>query len=158
MKLWLGRHGEAVDADLATSDFDRVLSGFGRHQVAEMTRWMLLREPAPELILHSPLVRARQTAQTIAAEIREGTVVMEEPLLAPGFQTALLLRRLADSGVSRIVCIGHQPDIGRSLAEMIGGGRAQVSPGTIAGIEFHGAVTLGAGSLRWLADPFWFGG
>jgi phosphohistidine phosphatase len=126
--------------------------------VSELTRWLLKREPAPQLILHSPLVRARQTAETIAAEVASHVVLMQESLLAPGFQTAALLRRLADSGVERIVCIGHQPDIGRSLAEMTGGGRALISPGTIAGIEFGATVAAGTGGLRWLADPFWFGG
>ena len=157
MKLWLGRHGEAVDPDAAASDFERVLSSFGRQQVSELTRWLLKREPPPELVLHSPLVRARQTAETIAGEIGQSVVLMEESLLSPGFSTAALLMRLKDSGVSRIVCIGHQPDIGRSLAEMTGGGKALISPGTLAGVEFHGSTALGAGSLRWLADPFWLG-
>ncbi|MBS0205031.1 MAG: histidine phosphatase family protein [Planctomycetes bacterium] len=157
MKLWLGRHGEAVDADASGSDFNRVLSPYGRQQVSQLARWLMTREPAPELVLHSPLVRARQTAETIAGEIPGGAVVLEESLLSPGFSTASLLHRLKESGVDRVVCIGHQPDIGRSLAEMTGGVRALISPGTLAGIEFHSALTSGIGSLRWLADPSWFG-
>ena len=157
MTLWLGRHGVAVDPDAAGSDFDRALSGFGRQQVSQMARWLLMREPPPELVLHSPLVRARQTAETIAGEISGGVVILEESLLAPGFSTAALLHRLKESGVSRVVCIGHQPDIGRGLSEITGGGRALISPGTMAGVEFHGPTVIGAGSLRWLADPSWFG-
>ena len=88
------------------------------------------------MILHSPLVRARQTAETIAGEVGQGVIVMEERLLSPGVQTASLLRRLSDSGAKRIVCVGHQPDMSRCLAEMLGGGRHLYSPGTIAGIEF----------------------
>jgi phosphohistidine phosphatase len=157
MILWLGRHGEAVDADVAGSDFARTLSSAGRQQVSQLARWLLAREESPELILHSPLVRARQTAETIAGEIGNGVVVLEESLLAPGFSTAALMRRLDESGIRRVACIGHQPDIGRSLAEITGGGRATISPGTIAGIEFYGPTVPGAGSLRWLADPGWFG-
>ncbi len=157
LKLWLGRHGEAVDVDMSGTDFDRRLTDYGRQQVAQTARWLLSREPAPELVLHSPLIRAKQTAEVIANEIRGGAVVMEESLLAPGFSTMALLNRLANSGVSRVVCIGHQPDIGRSLAEITGGGRAMISPGTLAGIEFHGRPAIGAGSLRWLIDPFMFG-
>ena len=156
MKLWLARHGDASDPDHAPSDHARQLTDLGRRQVSQLTRWLLEREEAPELILHSPLVRARQTAETIAGEVGRGVIVMEERLLAPGIQTTSLLRRLSDSGVTRIVCVGHQPDMSRCLAEMLGGGRHLFSPGTIAGIEFGGVVTAGAGSLRWLADPFWF--
>ncbi len=157
MKLWLARHGEAEDPDRTSTDFDRELTDLGRRQVRHLTRWLLDREEAPELILHSPLVRARQTAETIASEVGAGTVLLEELLLAPGIVTASLLQRLRDSGSARIVCVGHQPDMSRCLAEMIGGGRHLYSPGTIAGIEFGHAVAAGAGGLRWLADPFWFG-
>jgi len=156
LKLWLGRHGEAVDVDVVGSDFERVLSDYGRRQVRQMTNWLMTREPSPELILHSPLVRARQTAETIAAEIGNGVVVMEEGNLSPGFSTAALLHRLRESGATRVVCIGHQPDIGRCTTE-ITGGRALISPGTLVGIEFHGNPAIGTGSLRWLVDPFWFG-
>ena len=156
MKLWLVRHGDATDPDHGSSDHARQLTDMGRRQVSQLTRWLLEREDAPELILHSPLVRARQTAEAIAGEISEGAIVMEERLLSPGVQTANLLRRLSDSGAKRIVCVGHQPDMSHCLAEMVGGGRHLYSPGTIAGVEFGSVVTPGAGGLRWLADPFWF--
>jgi phosphohistidine phosphatase len=156
MKLWLARHGEAVDPDRSTSDHARQLTDVGRQQVSQLARWLLQREEAPELILHSPLVRARQTAETIASEVGAEAIVMEEQLLSPGFHTANLLRRLSDSGMKRIVCVGHQPDMSHCLSELVGGGRHLYSPGTIAGIEFGSVVAVGAGSLRWLADPFWF--
>ncbi len=124
----------------------------------ELVAWLLTREPGPELILHSPYVRARQTAETIAQVVGAGVVILEEPLLAPGVQTASLLRRVADSGMQRVACVGHQPDMSRCLAEMLGGGRVHFSPGTIAGIEFSEAVAIGAGDLRWLAPSSWFSG
>lgn len=156
MKLWLARHGEAADPEHRTSDRERELTELGRRQVAQLTRWLLQREEVPELILHSPLVRARQTAEVVAGELGNGAVVLEERLLAPGVDTSSLLRRLVDSGSTRIVCVGHQPDMSRCLSEMIGGGNCMYSPGTIAGIEFGHRVAPGAGGLRWLADPFWF--
>ena len=156
MKLWLARHGEAIDPDHSSSDHARQLTELGRRQVSQLTRWLLEREEVPELILHSPLVRARQTAETIAGEVGAEAIVLEEPLLSPGIQTASLLRRLSDSGAKRIVCVGHQPDMSHCLAEMLGGGRHLFSPGTMAGVEFGSVITAGAGSLRWLADPFWF--
>ena len=157
LKLWLGRHGEAMDPDTARSDFERTLTSSGRRQVSELARWLLGRESAPELVLHSPLVRARQTAETIAEAIGGSVVLMEDSVLSPGFSTASLINRLHNAGVSKVVCIGHQPDIGRCLTDLTGT-RAYVIPGTLAGIEFQGAPAIGSGALRWLADPFWFGG
>lgn len=156
LKLWLGRHAEAVDSDRSGTDFNRVLSDYGRRQASQQARWLLTRSEPPELVLHSPLVRAKQTAEIIAREIGNGVVLQEESLLAPGFATAPLLLHLKTCGVSRVVCIGHQPDIGHCLAE-ITGSRALISPGALAGVEFFGTVTPGSGSLRWLVDPDWFG-
>lgn len=159
LTLWLARHGEAENLDSSKTDFHRVLTANGRHQVKEMARWLLQREQPPEIILHSPLVRTRQTAETIAEEFgNESLVVRVENALAPGIELQELLRRVSSTDSERILCIGHQPDMSRCLAEMIGGGDIHYSPGTIAGIEFPGPVSRNCGRLRWLVKPGWFGG
>jgi phosphohistidine phosphatase len=157
-KLWLARHGEAVDPELARSDFYRTLTETGRQQLTGLTRWLIERVEPPELILHSPLVRAQQTAETIAAEIGTDIVTVRlEDALSPGIDVDELLRRVSSMAVERIVCVGHQPDMSRCLADMIGGGMIHYSPGTIAGVEFSGPIVRHGGRLRWLADPQWFG-
>jgi len=156
MILWLARHGEAVDPDKSGSDRNRQLTEFGRLQVSQLVRFLLERTKAPTLVLHSPILRARQTAEVIAGEIGRGITVLEEPLLEPGVHSPSLLRRLSDSGEPCVACVGHQPDMSRCLAEMIGGGQLIYSPGTIAGVDFTPHVAVGNGELRWLADPNWF--
>ncbi len=157
LTLWLSRHGEAVDPDLAKSDFDRALTSAGRKRLAAQARWLLEREQPPELILHSPLVRARQTAEVIAGEIGlESGLVRVENRLAPGIQTEELLKCLASTTAERILCVGHQPDMSRCLAEMIGGGHIHYSPGTMAEIEFGGPILRSGGHLRWVVNPLWF--
>ena len=157
LKLWLARHGESVDPDESPTDFDRVLTDNGRRQVTELTRWLTTRDPHPELILHSPLVRARQTAEAMANEIGSEFITLRvENALSPGVDAQRLLRTLASLDVERVVCVGHQPDMSHCLAEMIGGGDVGFMPGTIAGIEFPGPIVLHGGRLRWLADPQWF--
>ena len=157
LKLWLARHGEAEDPDSSQRDFDRQLTAIGRQKLTSTALWLFAREQPPEVILHSPLVRARQTAETIAAAIGSSVIpVRLEPRLAPGIDTEQLLRVLSTSTVERALCIGHQPDMSRCLAEMVGGGLIQYSPGTIAGIEFHGPILRGAAQLRSLVDPAWF--
>lgn len=162
--LWIGRHGEAEDVD-AGSDFQRVLTDEGRREVREQTHWLLQREPVPELILHSPLIRARQTAEVMAAEFPATVLVQEDARLSPGFSTAELLRRLNDCGVHHAIGIGHQPDIGRVIAELTTddsraaivrkyGARPSIIPGTLAAIEFERPCRIGAGRLVWLVDPF----
>ena len=159
LRFWLSRHGEAVDPDSAPTDFERTLTDRGRRQLSQLGQWLKQREEAPELILHSPLVRARQTAEALAAEFGLGGVpVRVESRLAPGINTEELLRLLSSLPVERVLCVGHQPDMSRCLAEIIGGGHIHFSPGTMAGVEFHGPILRSGGLLRWIADPSWFGG
>ncbi|HEY0982665.1 MULTISPECIES: histidine phosphatase family protein [unclassified Schlesneria] len=157
LNLWLARHGEAVDPDAAANDFSRTLTENGRRQLAGLTRFLMDREPPPELILHSPLVRAEQTARTIAAEIgTERVQVRLEQTLAPGVNVDQLLQRVAKTAAERVLCIGHQPDMSRCLSEMLGGGRVQYLPGSIARVDFAGPIVRHGGALRWHVDPMWF--
>lgn len=86
-KLWIVRHGqsagnvarEAADAaglgriDIAFRDMDVPLSPLGEEQAAALGRWFASLPPdeRPEVVLTSPYVRAKQTADLI---VREGGV------------------------------------------------------------------------------------
>lgn len=157
MQIWLMRHGEAANAEGVGADFERRLTDRGRQQVAQIGRWLLEREKSPDLILHSPVRRAAETAGILQDELGPRIACEESHILAPGMRCDLLLTRLASHLNDIVVCVGHQPDIGRCLAEMIGGGRCTISPGTIICVEFPQVITLGGGQLRWLLTPDWFG-
>lgn len=157
MQIWLMRHGEAANAEGSGTDFERRLTDRGRQQVAQLGRWLLEREKSPDLILHSPVKRAVETAGILREELGSNISCEESHILAPGMQCDLLLTRLASHLNEIVVCVGHQPDIGRCLAEMIGGGRCTISPGTIICVEFLQVITPGGGQLRWLLTPDWFG-
>ena len=158
LTIWLARHGEAINPQESSSDFGRVLTESGRRQLTELTSWLITREQPPELFLHSPLVRARQTAEAIASVFgAEPELIRVENRLSPGSIRRLgTLQSLSNTMAERILCVGHQPDTSRCLAEMIGGGHIQYSPGTIARVDFTGPAICGGGSLRWIVDPHWF--
>ena len=79
--LWLVRHGQSagnVARDLAQADgaerialtlrdVDVPLSDLGRDQAASLGRWFARRGETPEVLLASPYVRARQTAEIFRA-------------------------------------------------------------------------------------------
>ncbi len=156
LEVWIMRHGEAVDPEQAASDFERQLTMNGRRQVAALSAWLKGHSPAPERILHSPLVRARQTAREFAQASGLAERVEEADCLAPGMSAERLLQVLSRRTDARVLCIGHQPDIGRCVSEMIGGGRFDISPGFCAAVLFQAAVLPGAGKLLWAATPDWF--
>lgn len=156
MIVWLARHADAVSPDEAATDAARPLTEVGRRRAAQIGSWLKEWEESPELILHSPLVRARQTAEILGRELGAGIAIQEDNLLAPGLQCERLLAGLSRRAVQCALCVGHQPDVGRCLNEMIGGGRFAISPGTIACIEFPQVMMPGGGQLRWLLAPDWF--
>jgi phosphohistidine phosphatase len=156
LELWLMRHGEAAGSDASGTDHGRPLTERGRQQVQQFARWLAERAQAPDVVWHSPLRRARETAELMAAEF--DLTAVEQIVLSPGMRADRLLEALAARTVMRAVCVGHQPDIGGALRDMIGGGRLLISPGTCAAVVFTGPIVAGAGSLRWLSDPAWFGG
>lgn len=157
MHIWLARHGEAISPDQAASDFQRTLSETGLRQVRQLGRWLKAHESPPELILHSPLKRACETAHLLREELGPEIRCEEAHVMSPGMKCDLLLARLAAQTAQVVLCVGHQPDIGRCLADLVGGGRFSISPGTIACIDFPQVITAGGGQLRWLLEPTWGG-
>jgi phosphohistidine phosphatase len=157
MRLWLARHGDAVSLDESGSDFERRLSELGRRQISQLGQWLKSREEPPDLILHSPLKRAAETAGILRKELDWTIPIGVDDLLSPGLRCEQLLAKLAARSEAVVLCVGHQPDIGRCLQEILGGGRFSVSPGAIAGINFPHVISSGGGQLEWYLDPAWFG-
>ena len=88
MRVYLCRHAKAAPGE---PDEERELTGKGRRQAAELgTRLASLPEP-PVVVLSSPLVRARQTAELIASATRAPLEI--EQRLAPGATVEDLDRR-----------------------------------------------------------------
>lgn len=89
--LWLVRHGQSAgnvarDAaqaqgahriPLTLRDVDVPLSGLGREQAASLGKWFAQRDERPEVLLASPYVRARQTAEIFRAN---GGCAPDEPI------------------------------------------------------------------------------
>jgi phosphohistidine phosphatase len=85
----------------------------------------------PRVVLTSPLLRARQTAEAIAdaaaAELRA------DERLAPG-ATADLLREVLDGEEGPVAVVGHQPDCSE-IALALTGSDPSFAPGSVAEIE-----------------------
>ncbi len=106
---------------------------------------------APGLVLTSPLVRCRQTAEIICEAL--GGTPVEDPRLRPGMrlddlEDALLER--ADADVP-MVC-GHEPDLSQIVAELTGGGVVDFKKGSLAVLDVE-SPRAGRGRLRALYPP-----
>jgi phosphohistidine phosphatase len=102
VRLFLVRHAEAAPGE---PDDLRPLTPAGRDAARALAQ--KLAGEHPEVVVSSPLLRARETAVAIAEA--SGVAAETDERLAPG-ATADDLRAAAAGRGETIVAVGHQPD------------------------------------------------
>jgi phosphohistidine phosphatase len=160
MEIYIVRHGDAIDRNTPgiTSDEMRWLTDLGREEIALAARVLARLGVRPDLVVSSPLVRARQTGEIFIEElgVERGLLMTEE--LAPGGSHAGLMHVLGrESGPERVVLCGHMPGVG-SLASWLAWGRPELvlpfRTGEVCRVDLRGDLLVsGGGDLRWLLPP-----
>ncbi len=149
MRLYLMRHGVAEDARLGQLDRDRALSAEGHARLAgQVVALKKLAWPV-EKVVTSPLLRARQTAEAIAAAF--GVTPVEDARLALGASPDAYLAVTADAEAAQVMLVGHQPDLEATLY-VLTGAVSRVRKGAIAVVDMA-RLRAGGGKLRGLYDP-----
>jgi phosphohistidine phosphatase len=155
-ELYLVRHGVAADRGPEYPDDSvRPLTTEGMARLRRQAAGLDVIGVKLDVILTSPLVRARQTADLLAARLlRKGDVVVT-PSLAPSAPASALTDELGRlHGRKRIALVGHEPDLGELAARLLGT-QAPVpfKKGGVCRIDFNGARSKGAGTLVWMLTP-----
>jgi phosphohistidine phosphatase len=125
-RLILVRHAHADPGD---PDELRPLSDRGREQARALGQ--RLAAAAPELVVTSPLLRARETAEAIAGAT--GAELRIDERLAPGAGAEDVLGAAAGAA-GTVVTVGHQPDCSL-VAEALGLGERPFPPAGHAVVE-----------------------
>lgn len=128
VRLYLVRHAESAPG---RPDELRTLTAGGRAQAAALGARLAGANDPPRLVVTSPLLRARETAEAIAAAT--GAELRVDERLAPG--TTLAALREAVAGVApAAVAVAHQPDCSR-IAQQLTGSDPGFPPGGVAELE-----------------------
>jgi phosphohistidine phosphatase len=108
-----------------------------------------------DLILTSPLVRCRQTADLLAAGLPGKPRIQAIDSLAPGAGHARLIAEVARvARRARIALVGHEPDIGVLAGKLLGTRRSlEFRKGAVCRIDVDALPPGGPGRLRWFATP-----
>ncbi|MHB2026326.1 MAG: SixA phosphatase family protein [Elusimicrobiota bacterium] len=150
MRLYLLRHGHAPPTQEAgvLYDSERPLSQEGRAQTRRSLAALISKGAKPDIILHSPLRRAQETA-AIAHETLRAPLQSYPPLAntLPAAELKLKLLAVAEES-AEILAVGHQPQIG-DLAVLFCGRAVEMSTGGLAAIDISGE----ASSLLWVYNP-----
>jgi phosphohistidine phosphatase len=155
MRLLIVRHAIAVPHGTpGILDDERPLTDEGRRRFRRVAKGIERVVPRPDAILTSPLPRARQTADLLAA-CWSGVEPQDVPALAVGDHAALeqALRAFPDEAF--VAVVGHEPWCSALLAHLLDARspeRFAFRKGGAALVEVRGSLAEG-GTLHWFARP-----
>jgi len=155
-ELYLVRHAIAADrGDEWPDDTKRPLTEEGINKFREAASGLAALDVEIDEIFTSPLVRARQTADLLAASLDPKPTMKLLDALAPGHTPAATMAQLAKLAKRRrIALVGHEPDLGELAAHLIGAQRALAfKKGGVCRIDVQGLTSKRAGALLWFLPP-----
>ena len=154
MKLFFLRHGLAGDrSEWKGNDASRPLTDEGVKKMKRAAATLDELDLKLDVIITSPLVRARQTAEIAAQKLNLNSKLVKDQRLAPGFNVDHLRAVLLNHpGVNAVMLIGHEPDFSETISALVGGGRIVCKKGGLALVELPDANSR-HGELVWLMPP-----
>lgn len=118
MLLLFLRHAEAEA--VSTGDFQRRLTVKGLEQAGKVGKFCVRTGLVPDLILSSPVVRAKQTAELVAEKLG-GPELVILPGMACGMSPSTCLDELTPySKFGTIMLVGHEPDFSGVISVLVG--------------------------------------
>ena len=159
MRLYIVRH--AIAAPHGTPgipDEDRQLTEDGIKKMRQAAAGLRSLDYIPELILSSPLIRARQTADILLEAFGKGIELKILPALAPSGIRPELYKSIAhyEKRLTSLMLVGHQPSLGEIAGEIIAGTPdcyIEIKKGGACAIELAGVGNPPKGSMISLLTP-----
>ena len=153
-RVYLLRHGKAVARGVWRDDDGlRPLTAEGEAAMKREAAALKGLGVAPDLIVTSPLVRARRTAQIVAEALAPAHGLVEDARVAHAFDARVLAQVAADHPeAAQLMVVGHEPDLSAAVSQLIGGGDVVLKKGGLARVDLPDG-TATRGELAWLATP-----
>lgn len=121
--LYFLRHAIAVERGSPgfAHDADRPLTPEGTRKMRRIARELRHRGVAFDVLLSSPFVRARETAEIVAREFECPKKLEFCEFLAAGGDSAALIRLLnaRHAGADSVMLVGHEPDLSRLISRLL---------------------------------------
>jgi len=157
IELYLVRHAIAAErGPNYPDDRERPLTSEGVARFKQAVEGLKDLDVAPDLVLTSPLVRAKHTAELLVAGVPSKPRTETLDALAPGGRLPAVLEAVAKytKRYRRIALVGHEPELGELAAKLLQArGAIEFKKGAVCCIELDGAMPGGPGILRWLLPP-----
>ncbi|MFT3890836.1 MAG: phosphohistidine phosphatase SixA [Anaerolineales bacterium] len=159
MKLYLIRHSNAIDP--GTPDYEddsqRPLTEKGRDKMYKIASALKELGVKPDLIVSSPYIRARQTADILAKVLKyKPELTISETLIPMGNADDIVGEINEKYSVDELVLIGHEPSLSGLIGTLVAG-----NPEIDVNLKNGGVCCLSADDLHtdrkavleWLLPP-----
>jgi phosphohistidine phosphatase len=160
MNLYILRHGLAADrgASPSSKDADRPLTPKGKRKLWRIASAMENLDVSFDLILFSPCLRARQTAEIVAEAFESPKKLRLCEALAPDGSMKNLIRfldRLRPSPKG-VMLVGHEPYLSGLTSLLVSGEsdfRITLKKGGVCKLSVESLRAGRCASLEWLLTP-----
>jgi phosphohistidine phosphatase len=158
MDLYLVRHGVAFNADPARwpDDSQRPLTPEGQKRFSSAARGLKALVPAVDVVLSSPWVRARMTAELLQKDAGWPALVASEALAERS--TAEVLRALHPyARADAVALVGHEPSLRQLTSYLLtaetGHVQIELKKGGVVRLSLDETLRPGSARLIWLLSP-----
>ncbi|MBI4417352.1 MAG: phosphohistidine phosphatase SixA [Ignavibacteriales bacterium] len=151
MNMYFLRHGDAVESP-HFHDTQRPLSEAGKKHIHFVAHFLRSSRTEIELILSSPLIRARETAEIIRASLDLPAIITTDALIA-GSAVRELFAFINTQRARSLLLVGHEPQLSSAISVLTGGDdhfRVEMKKASLAHVETPFPVKKGQAVLSWL--------
>ena len=160
MNLYILRHGIAVEPGTRgyEKDADRPLTPEGERKLSQIAEAMEALDLTFDLILSSPYLRARQTAEIVTEEFKAAKKLELSDSLTPGGSTKKLVELLnhLQPPPENVLLVGHEPHLSTLISLLVFGEATSAVVMKKGGLCKLATESLKHGrcaALEWLLTP-----
>jgi len=136
--IFLLRHGRAEELNDLMTDMERPLTPQGREQIRTLAGKLKSQEPAIDLVITSPALRARQTAELFCSvlAIPETRVQVENALYGSSVNKVLQLLQKLPKARTSVLLVAHHPLLAELAAALLKQWQQKIPVGGLLGLTF----------------------
>ena len=158
MNLYLMRHGIAADPDGNTPDSQRPLTEKGRKKLEKIAGNFEKLDLTFDLILTSPYLRARQTADVVAAALDlQPWLVKESQNISPVGDVEKLVDEInALESMNDLLIVGHEPFLSQMIGMLLAGDanlNIEVRKASLCKLSIRELTYRRCAALEWFMTP-----
>jgi phosphohistidine phosphatase len=157
MKLYILRHGEAAEhGDPQFKENERPLTPKGIQRTKQLAHALRQMEVSFNVILSSPLTRARQTAEIVARGLEQKVELTDA--LAPSGSMEKMVEQIdhIHPVPEAVLLVGHEPYLSGFISLLCTGGPSlpiKLKKGALCRLEIETLACGPCATLEWLLQP-----